>query len=103
MRTYYFVEPTDSLFVRGNLAFGEAGEHGTGVIPPPPSIFAGAFRSALLGRDADAMEQFLQTGQCDDPKLNKAMGSYAEPGAFRISWVSMAGRGRGGRAGRAHI
>lgn len=50
--TYYYVRPTDSLFVRGNLAFGNSGEHGASMMPPPPSLFAGAFRSALLGHDA---------------------------------------------------
>ncbi len=50
--TYYYVRPTDSLFVRGNLAFGDSGEHGASMMPPPPSLFAGAFRSALLGHDA---------------------------------------------------
>ena len=26
---YYYVRPTDSLFIRGNLAFGASGEHGS--------------------------------------------------------------------------
>ena len=42
MTTWYFVRPADTLFVRGNLAFGEAGEHGTGLMPPAPF---GALRS----------------------------------------------------------
>lgn len=91
MTLYYFVRPTDSLFVRGNLAFGQSGEHGTGVMPPPPSLFAGAFRSAILGGDAKALEQFTQQGRCDDAGLHAALGSVDKPGAFRIAWLSLAG------------
>ncbi len=67
MTSFYFVEPTDTLFVRGNLAFGDAGEHGPGVMPPPPSLFAGAFRSAILGRDADALARFSGQGATGIP------------------------------------
>lgn len=97
MTTYYFVRPTDSLFVRGNLAFGDAGEHGAGVMPPPPSLFAGAFRSALLGRDPQALAQFTQAGRCDDPAIGAALGMLDKDGrvertgAFRITWLSLAG------------
>lgn len=92
MTSYYFVEPTDSIFVRGNLSFGDSGEHGVGVIPPPPSLFAGAFRSAILGRDSRALAQFTQHGRCDDPTLATALGSVEKPGAFRIAWLSLAGQ-----------
>lgn len=92
MTTYYYVQPTDTLFVRGNLAFGDAGEHGASMMPPPPSLFAGAFRSALLGRDAGEMSAFLAHGRCDDARLNACLGTPEKPGAFRISWLSLAGR-----------
>lgn len=89
--TYYYVCPTDSLFVRGNLAFGDSGEHGASLMPPPPSLFAGAFRSALLGKDAAQMTAFLQQGQCSDAALAQALGTPAQPGDFCITWLSMAG------------
>ncbi len=60
--TYYYVRPTDSLFVRGNLAFGDSGEHGASMMPPSPSLFAGAFRSALLGNDAEQTNRLFATG-----------------------------------------
>lgn len=91
MTTYYYVEPTDTLFVRGNLAFGDAGEHGVSLMPPPPSLFAGAFRSALLGRDAEEMSAFLARGRCDDDRLAACLGTPENPGAFRITWLSLAG------------
>lgn len=102
MTAYYFVEPTDTLFVRGNLAFGDAGEHGASMMPPPPSLFAGAFRSALLGRDANEMSAFLNQGSCENPRLADCLGTPEEPGTFRLSWLSLArlpyptGEGTGG-------
>jgi len=91
MTTYFYVEPTDTLFVRGNLAFGDAGEHGASLMPPPPSLFAGAFRSALLGRNADEMTAFLARGRCDDAHLATCLGTPENPGEFRITWLSLAG------------
>ena len=89
--TYYYVRPTDSLFVRGNMAFGDSGEHGTGLMPPPPSLFAGAFRSALLGKDAAQLAAFVNHGQCSDAALAQCLGTPAAPGAFRITWLTLAG------------
>jgi CRISPR-associated protein Cmr3 len=98
MTNYYFVEPTDALFVRGNLAFGDSGEHGSGVMPPPPSLLAGAFRSAILGRDADALARFTGQGATGSPTLDRALGTLdpgtgriTEPGGFRIAWLTLAG------------
>jgi len=88
---YYYVRPTDSLFVRGNLAFGDSGEHGASMMPPPPSLFAGAFRSALLGHDAEQLTAFLTHGRCSNSALAACLGTPTAPGAFRIHWLSLAG------------
>ena len=88
--TYYYVRPTDSLFVRGNLAFGDSGEHGASRMPPPPSLFAGAFRSALLGKDAEQLTAFLERGRCSNPALAQCLGTPEVPGEFRITWLSLA-------------
>ena len=93
--SYYFVRPTDSLFVRGNLVFGDSGEHGPSQMPPPPSLFAGAFRSAILGQDAAHMAQFLAGQPLADLARACCLGSYAQPGAFRLSWLSLAGHVKG--------
>lgn len=102
MTAYYFVRPTDSLFVRGNLAFGDAGEHGVGVMPPPPSLFAGAFRSAILGRNANALSAFAQQGETGSAELDRALGTLnpetgavRKQGTFRLTWLSLAGRNSG--------
>ncbi len=102
MTSYYFVEPVDSLFVRGNLAFGDSGEYGAGVMPPSPSLFAGAFRSAVLGADPDALARFVRRGATGDAKLDAVLGtlspetgSVTRPGGFRIAWSTLAGRKSG--------
>ena len=88
---YYYVRPTDSLFIRGNLAFGASGEHGSSLMPPPPSLFAGAFRSALLGKDAAQMTAFIaRHGRCTDPAMHRCLGTPAAPGEFGVTWVSLA-------------
>ena len=98
MTSFYFVEPTDTLFVRGNLAFGDSGEHGSGVMPPPPSLLAGAFRSAILGRNADALARFTGQGATGSPSLDRALGTLdpgtgrvTDSGCFRIAWLTLAG------------
>ncbi|MEX8511840.1 MAG: type III-B CRISPR module-associated Cmr3 family protein [Leptothrix ochracea] len=88
--TWYFIQPTDSLFVRGNLAFGEAGEHGSSLMPPPPSLFAGALRSAILGRDQAQLRDFVNHGRSSEPRMDASLGSHTQPGAFRLSWLSLA-------------
>lgn len=87
---FYYVRPTDTLFVRGNLAFGESGEHGASVMPPPPSLFAGAFRSALLGRDAAALARFAARRPTGHAALDACLGTAERPGSFRLSWLSLA-------------
>lgn len=91
MSTWYFIRPTDTLFVRGNLAFGAAGEHGAGLMPPPPSVLSGALRSAMLGRDAQQLAQFVNQGHASDARLAASLGTPTQPGAFRLSWLSLAG------------
>lgn len=93
--TYFYVRPTDSLFIRGNLAFGDGGEHGVSQMPPPPSLFAGAFRSAILGQNAEHMAQFLAGQPLADDARGRCLGTYAQPGAFRVSWLSLAGQANG--------
>lgn len=104
MTHYYFVEPLDVLIIRGNKSFGGAGQHGESVMSPWPSLFAGAFRSALLGDDADKLSRFVSIGTdktLDEPErctrirevlgdaLFAALGTPETPGEFRIAWLSL--------------
>ena len=43
-----FIEPLDVLFLRGNQLFGEPGSHGEALMPPWPSVAAGALRTRML-------------------------------------------------------
>lgn len=119
---YYFVEPLDTLAIRGNASFGGAGQHGTAVMPPWPSLFAGAFRSALLGGDGARLARFVALASDRTPDeterqtrlreilgdtLYDALGTPATPGAFRVSWLSLglrpspaSGGGAGGEGSR---
>lgn len=111
MTAYYFVQPMDVLLLRGNKSFGGAGEHGEAVMPPWPSLFAGAFRSALLADDSNRLAQFVALGtqrtltrDAQQEKIRgllgnelfKTLGTPAEPGDFRLTWVSLAARAPGG-------
>ena len=102
---YYFVEPLDVLMLRGNRSFGAAGEHGEALLPPWPSLFAGAFRSALLADDARRLAEFVAVGSArfagEDERSERmrnvlgaalfaALGTPQRPGDFRIAWASLA-------------
>ncbi|NKC12765.1 MAG: hypothetical protein GKR94_11360 [Gammaproteobacteria bacterium] len=97
MTAHYFVEPTDTLFLRGNSEFGEAGQHGQSVVPPAPAVFAGAFRSAMLAHQDGALAAFVRTGRTGDAKLDQvlgvldpATGQVSKPGSFAVSSTCMA-------------
>ena len=89
MTDFYFVAPQDVLMLRGNKSFGDAGEHGEAVMPPWPSLFAGAFRAALLGQDAVRLARFT-AGQRLEGALGEVLGTPSAPGSFRIHWVTLA-------------
>lgn len=108
--SYYFVEPLDILMIRGNKSFGGAGQHGETIMPPWPSLFAGAFRSVLLGDDADKLSKFVAIGTDtniteEDRRarlhdvlgyaLFATLGSPTEPGDFRVTWMSLGFLGDG--------
>ena len=87
---YHFVQPLDVLMIRGNKSFGGEGQHGEAVMPPWPSLFAGAFRSALLGKDAGQLARFAHAGDRLAGELGEVLGSRDEPGSFAINWLSLA-------------
>ena len=101
---YFFVEPIDVLMLRGNRSFGDAGQHGETLIPPWPSVFAGAFRSALLADDARRLAEFVAVGSghfSSESERNERMrgvlgealfavlGTPQQPGPFRVTWASL--------------
>ncbi len=48
MSTAAFFEPLDVLFLRGNKLFGDPGSFGESLVPPWPSVAAGALRTRML-------------------------------------------------------
>lgn len=84
----HFLEPLDVLFLRGNRPFGEAGSYGESMVPPWPSVAAGAIRSAILARDGTDPAAFASGGTA-----HETLGTPAEPGPFRLTDFQLAWHG----------
>ncbi len=87
-----FIEPLDVLFLRGNKLFGDPGSFGESLVPPWPSVAAGAIRSALLAHKKVDLQRFA-AGQVTDPEL----GTPKDPGPFRVMEFRLARRFVDGR------
>src|SRR5690606_38316669 len=83
--TRLFIEPLDVLFLRGNKLFGDPGSYGESLVPPWPSVAAGAIRSALLAKKGVDLEAFAR-GDIQDPEL----GTPDRPGLFRVVGFQLA-------------
>ncbi len=90
MTEYFRIQPLESLISRGNRSFGAAGQHGECQMPPWPSIFAGAIRASMLGRNSDAMERFGPGCKPLDAPLGEVLGTPEVPGSFRLVWSGLA-------------
>jgi CRISPR-associated protein Cmr3 len=87
-----FIEPLDVLFLRGNKLFGDPGSFGESLVPPWPSVAAGAIRSRMLA-DAGVDVAGFARGEIDHP----ALGTPARPGPFAVSAFHLARHHRDGR------
>lgn len=85
--TTRFIEPLDVLFLRGNQLFGEPGSYGEALMPPWPSVAAGALRTRLLADDGVDLAAFA-AGQFAHPQL----GTPAQPGPFVLQSFQLARR-----------
>ena len=63
-----FIEPLDVLFLRGNKLFGDPGSHGESLVPPWPSVAAGALRSRMLADERVDLAAFARD-DVDHPTL----------------------------------
>lgn len=88
----HFIEPLDVLFLRGNKLFGDPGSFGEALVPPWPSVAAGAIRSALLVHKGVDLQRFAK-GEVEDPE----MGKPEQPGKFRVTDFRLALRFADGR------
>ncbi len=85
--TTRFIEPLDVLFLRGNQLFGEPGSYGDALMPPWPSVIAGALRSRILVDDRVDLNAFA-AGHVAHPQL----GSPTQPGSFVLQAFQVARR-----------
>lgn len=92
MTTSLFIEPLDVLFLRGNKLFGDPGSYGESLIPPWPSVAAGAIRSRMLSDDGVDLAAF-SAGKVE----HSTLGTPAQPGAFAVTAFHLARRHTGGR------
>ena len=86
-----FLEPLDVLFLRGNKLFGDPGSYGEALLPPWPSVAAGAIRSRMLADAGIDLAAFAE-GKISHPVL----GTPEKPGAFTVTAFHLARRTKGG-------
>lgn len=82
-----FIEPLDVLFLRGNKLFGDPGSFGESLVPPWPSVAAGALRSAMLAHEGVDLAAFAR-GEVQHATL----GTPTTPGSFAVTGFTLARR-----------
>lgn len=92
-----FLQPLDVLVFRGNRLFGGPGAHGEALMPPWPSVFAGALRSQLLAATGTDLTAFA-SGQLADHVL----GTPTAPRGMRVLGVNLARRSAQGQLQRLY-
>ncbi|MEX0618064.1 MAG: type III-B CRISPR module-associated Cmr3 family protein [Pseudohongiellaceae bacterium] len=90
---YRFIEPLDVLFLRGNKLFGDPGSFGECLIPPWPSVAAGAIRSRMLvDRNIDLAAFAAGNVTADDE-----LGTPVKPGSFTLAGFYLARKYKDGK------
>lgn len=84
------IEPLDVLILRGNKLFADAGSHGEALMPPWPSVAAGALRSRMLADAEVDLAAFAENKATLGTELATSLGSVEAPGAFRIAHFGLA-------------
>jgi len=90
-----FLTPLDVLYLRGNRLFGEAGDDALAVMPPWPSVAAGAIRSRMLTDAREELRAFAKDGTINNQKLAAVLGTPQAPGTFRVCSFAVAQWNRG--------
>jgi CRISPR-associated protein Cmr3 len=91
-----FIEPLDVLVLRGNKLFADAGSHGEALMPPWPSVAAGALRSRMLAEANIDTAAFAAGRATLSAELAVALGTVAAPGTFRIAHFGLARKANDG-------
>lgn len=82
-----FLEPLDVIFLRGNKLFGDPGSFGESLVPPWPSVAAGALRSRMLVDSGIDLAAFGR-GEINHSEL----GTPMVPGSFTVTAFHLARR-----------
>ena len=90
MTEFHFLQPLDVLYLRGNRLFGDSSATGDAVMPPWPSMAAGALRSQMLASNGVDSGQFATNGVKLTGDLSQSLGTPTEPGTFRLSHFPLA-------------
>lgn len=90
MSEFHFLQPLDVLYLRGNRLFGDSSATGEAIMPPWPSMAAGALRSQLLASHGVDSGQFAQGNAALSGVLAECLGTPDQPGDFRISHFLLA-------------
>lgn len=98
-QTTVFLQPLDVLLLRGNKLFGEPGSYGEALIPPWPSVAAGALRSRML---ADAGFDWAPARNGQSVDSHPELGTPDQPGAFTVTAFQLARRDTNGRTERLY-
>ena len=85
-----FLEPLDALILRGNKLFGDAGSYGESMLPPWPSVAAGAIRSRILADSKIDLSAFARSA-IEHPEL----GTPSDPKGFVLRAFHLARRKNG--------
>ncbi len=94
-----FLQPLDVLLLRGNKLFGDPGSYGESLVPPWPSVAAGAIRSRMLA-DQGLDWNPARSSRAVDP--HPELGTPDAPGPFTIGGFQIARRDAQGRVERIH-
>lgn len=84
-----YIEPLDILFLRDNHLFGASGDSSRALMPPWPSVFAGAIRSRMLADAGISDMTAIRQGQLPAP-LDQILGKPDSPGSFTLGEVTLA-------------
>ena len=84
---FRFLEPLDVLFLRGNKLFGDPGSFGESLVPPWPSVAAGALRSRMLADEGVDLAAFA-AGEVE----HETLGTPDKPGSFAVTGFTLARR-----------
>ena len=96
MSKLYFVQPYDIFMPRGNSHWGvNSGDFGQISMLPPPSIFAGAFRSFIASQDANTLSSIMKGKKPENGQYASVLGSLEEPGSFKIDSVTICSKRNG--------